>query len=311
MRLAEYLHQKKINVIGIGRSERPNLSKEIEYHQIKEWNSSELQNLLSDVDCIVHCAGLAGPWGAYEIYYEANVVLTKTLLEAAKNSGTKRFINISSPSVYFKLQHQFNLKEEDIPNPIFDAYGKTKYEAEKLVSKAHNKEMWTVSLRPRGVIGAGDNNWMPRIIELHHSNKLFRPGKGEVMTDFTSVSNLIEFIESFLTAPQDVFNDSYNVTNGQPVNLWEFIDEALILLGEKPQVKSLPQAPLMMVAKTISFWAKLLGIKNEPKILPLKIGVASYSHTLDISKAITKAGYRPKQTNSEALEEFARWWKAR
>lgn len=212
--------------------------------------------------------------------------------------------------MYFQLKDQRNLKEEDIPKKFFDAYGETKYLSEKLVNEYHCEEFQTVSLRPRGVIGAGDNNWFPRIIDLYRSQRLIRPGRGENEVDFTSVSNLVDFMEKLIHVQKEFMGQSYNVSNDKPVRLWEFIESGLKLMGEKPKLKTLPQGLLMFLSRLSEFFSKLLGKSEEPKLLPLKIGVASYSMTLNIEKA-KAAGYEAKQTNLEALEEFARWYSAR
>src|SRR3989344_3297373 len=52
-----------------------------------------------NMDIIIHCAGMAGTWGAYADYYRANVQASKFLLESAKANGVRRLINVSSPSI--------------------------------------------------------------------------------------------------------------------------------------------------------------------------------------------------------------------
>lgn len=314
-RLAEYLaHQedKKYQIVGCGRGPHPEFSPPIYYKQIKDWRSEDLYLAIESCDVVVHCAGKAGAWGEYQDYFHANVELTERILEVCRRAGVKRFINLSSPSMYFQLKNQVEIREEDVPQKIFDSYGETKFLSEKKVQDYHSDSFLTLSLRPRGVIGAGDNNWFPRIIDLYESGKLIQPGKGENLADFTSVQNLVTYIEYLFDCPSEIYGDVYNISNGEPVKLWDFIIEGLELIEKKSiEVKSLPLSLLMGIAHSSQFFAKLAHTREEPKLLPLKIGVASYSMTLNIEKARKKGHYSPQQSTKEAMEEFARWWSSR
>ena len=314
-RLAEYLAnhpEKKYQIVGCGRSPQSDFTPPIFYKQIKDWRSEDLFLSIEGCEVVIHCAGKAGAWGDYQEFFHANVELTERILEVSKKAGVKRFINLSSPSMYFQLKDQTDLREGDLPAKFFDSYGETKFLSEQKVKEFHCEEFKTLSLRPRGVIGAGDNNWFPRIIELYQSGKLIQPGEGENLADFTSVTNLIEYMEKLFHAPSEVFGEVYNVTNNEPVKLWEFIPKGLALIeGKEIQVKCLPQKLLLAISYLSQFLARLFNQKAEPKLLPLKIGVASYSLTLNIDKALEKGQYQPKQSTQEAIEEFARWWSSR
>src|SRR5688572_6973390 len=43
-----------------------------------------LKKVSENVDAIIHCAGLAGYWGEYELYHQANVVLVEKILAIAQ-----------------------------------------------------------------------------------------------------------------------------------------------------------------------------------------------------------------------------------
>jgi len=100
--------------------------------------------------------------------------VTKNLLKAAKSKKVKKFIFISSPSVYFRFKHQLDLKESDIlPKPI-NIYSSSKREAEKLVQSSG---IPYVILRPRALIGRGDKVIIPRILRAHREGRLMRMGR--------------------------------------------------------------------------------------------------------------------------------------
>ncbi len=311
-RLCLELSSKGHEVLATGRLSQASESFKDYIHYLSSTleDHHELLELTKGCDAVLHCAGKTGVWGPYQEYYQANVEVTKRLLKAAKENGVQRFIHLSSPSIYFQLKDQMNLKEEDIPSEIFDSYGQTKYESEKLVLSQNDESFLTIAFRPRGVIGAGDKSWLPRIVELYQSGQLIIPGKGDNVVDFTSCHNLVALLIRCLELPSDVFGEVYNITNGAPVPLWPFVKKTLGVLGiyhqDRP-LKKLPRGLVVVLSYLSEFWHKLIQSKSEPKVLPLKVGVASYSMTLNIDKATSRLGYSPKQTLDEAVEEYRDW----
>jgi 2-alkyl-3-oxoalkanoate reductase len=259
---------------------------------------------LSGVWGVLHCAGKAGAWGRYDEYYSANVELTERLLKAAKTCGVRRFVNLSSPSIYFDYKHQLGLSEQFLPRRFSNAYAKTKYLAEQRVRGAHSEHFETVSLRPRGVVGEGDTNWLPRIIELRKSGSLKQVGSGPVLANFTSISNLLDAIELCFCAPPSAMGETYNIHNGVEEDFWQVVEKALELNGLDGQRKHVPLRMAMLLAKANAVWNRILRRQKEPALLPIKVGVSAYSLTMDISKARQRLGYAPRQSTHDALAEW-------
>lgn len=310
-RLAQRFLKMGYDVVGTGRSGAPKDLTNIGYEQADLGRPEQCLHLLGrGFDTVIHCAGKAGAWGDFAGFERANVLATKNLLEASKSSGVKKFINISSPSIYFDYRDQLNLKENFLPPRFSNAYAETKYLAEECVRKAHNPGMHTVSLRPRGVIGAGDQNWLPRIIQMREANKLIQPGTGKNLADFTAVENLLDVIEACMDAGPEALGRTYNVTNGSPEPLWDVIDYALSAVGLDGKRKRKPLALAIIAARASEAYHRWMQTKDEPSLLPIKVAVAGYSMTLDISDAKKCLGYEPRLSTKDAVLEFASWWNA-
>ena len=58
------------------------------------------------LDLIINCASLSSPWGTYSEFYSANIKSQKHLIQKAKKHEVKKFIYISSPSVFFNYKDQ-------------------------------------------------------------------------------------------------------------------------------------------------------------------------------------------------------------
>ena len=266
--------------------------------------------VMEGVDIVIHCAGLAGTWGEYEAYYRANVHVTKNLLFSAQKHKVKRFINISSPSIYLNFTHQLNIDEAYLPASFSNHYARTKFEAEQLVHQAHCSSLQTISLRPRMVIGAGDNNLIPRLLDLQKSGLLKQIGNGTNLVDFTSVNNLMDLIETCFCAPESVMGRAYNISNGDPDKLWDVIDEICVSLSINTQRKTLPYYLVMSLAKLNEKVCRLFKSKKEPRLLPVPISMLANSMTLNIDAAKHHLSYKPTQTTQQAIQEFLVWQKS-
>ncbi len=305
---ADHLLRNSYSVYGSGRGSQKPEDFEGQYRQLNLLDPDQCRDAVKDMDAVIHCAGKAGTWGPFRDYYLGNVEATANLVKACQSGSVTRFINISSPSVYSAYEDQTNLKETDIPKSFINAYAETKFFAEQKVSEAHGDNLLTLSLRPRGVIGAGDRNWFPRIIEMRKHGALVQVGKGDNRAEFTSIGNLVSLLENCLRTDPRNFGEVYNVTNGDPVNFWNFIDEGLIKVGLDGERKKWPLGLLMPVARLNEILFKMLKTKQEPRILPVKLAVSAYTMTMNIDKTKSKLGYEPIISNEEAMMGFANWW---
>ena len=306
-RIASRFVDEGRSVMGCGRS--PQSERTIKYTQTDLSSEESCQKLLESIDIVIHCAGKAGVWGARAEYEKANIQVTQNLINACKKQGAKIFINISSPSIYFDYKDQFDLREDQSPNTFSNFYAETKFLAEEIVKEANSESLKTISLRPRGVIGAGDKNWLPRIIKMRQEGSLVQPGNGENLVDFTSVENLIDAVSLCLTTEEKNYGRTFNITNGEPQKLWSFIDEALTQVGLDGTRKKVPGPIALGASRLLKTYHLLRNTKVEPKILPIKVGVAYFSMTLNIEDAKTMLGYKPRVTTKEALIEFSDWWR--
>jgi 2-alkyl-3-oxoalkanoate reductase len=258
---------------------------------------------------VVHCAGLSSPWGTYQEFYQANVLSTLNLLQVAQATGTKRFILISTPSVYFNYQDRFDLKESDpLPDPMVNHYAVTKYQAEQETLRLNRPDFQTIALRPRAIIGAEDAVIFPRVLRAYHEGRLKIVGDGKNVVDLTCVANVIQAVEACLNAPPEAFGEVYNITNGEPKPLWETIGHFLSALDLPPVTKKIPASVALTVAGLNEFIHRYFLGGREPALTRYSVGILSTSMTMNIDKARTKLGYTPVQNTLEGVKEFVTWY---
>lgn len=126
-------------------------------------NLDEVLNLIGHCECIVHAAASTPISGVtVEQMVADNVLLTKSLLEAAKDWKVKKFILFSSISMYGTVNVPILEEGTTITNP--SVYGATKFLCEQLLKE---QNISGLALRLPGILGpkAHKGNWLPGVAD--------------------------------------------------------------------------------------------------------------------------------------------------
>jgi nucleoside-diphosphate-sugar epimerase len=312
-RTVKFLAEHYSNYQIIATSRRNHRASEFDAYQC-EFIAGDLlmpdfcEKLTQNTDIVVHCAALSAPFGKYSSFYQSNYFATKTLLDTSIKNGVKKFIFISTPSVYFNFKDRFNIKESDLlPTTIVNHYAATKLMAETYVLNANDKGIQTIALRPRAIIGAEDTVIFPRILEAYKKNKLKIVGNGKNSCDFTCVRNVIEAIICAIDAPPSSYGQAYNITDGNPVLFWETLNYALTALNLIPPSKKVPFSIALCAAGIIEMNSKFFLNHKEPSLTKYGVGILAKSMTLDISKAKENLNYSPVMKTYEGINEYIKW----
>ncbi len=259
-------------------------------------------------DIVFHVAAKAGVWGRRRDFFSTNVTGTENVIAACQKHGVRRLVYTSTPSVVHS-GGDVEGANESLPYPRhFDAYyPESKAVAEKAVLAANGPKLATVSLRPHLIWGPGDPHLIPRILERARAGKLRRIGTRPVMVDATYIDNVADahlLAGNRLDVGSPLAGKTYFISNGEPVELWGFIDR---VLGE---------AGLPPVSRTVSAWkARLAGgvlewlywglrLPGEPPMTRFVAVQMSTAHWYDISAARRDLGYEPKVSVAEGMRRL-------
>lgn len=252
-----------------------------------------------DLDAIVHSAALSSPWGRMEAFESANIAATRNLLQVARILNTKRFILVSSPTVYFRFADQLDLREDEpLPRPV-NYYAGTKQHAEALV--AESTIGMRITLRPRGIYGKGDVALLPRLMRAAASGPLPLLRDGVAQTDITHVEDVAEAIMACLGANLSDGSHTFNISGGEPLALVRIIGEACRMNGINPNWRRLPAGLVIGAARLLEAAHSILPGYPEPKITAYSAGILAYSQTLNITKAAQQLNWAPRINFNEGL----------
>jgi nucleoside-diphosphate-sugar epimerase len=262
-----------------------------------------------DIDVVFHTAAIAGIWGPWREFYETNVLGTQHVIDACRRHGVGRLVYTSSPSVTFD-GHDQNGIDERAPYAArwLAHYPHTKALAEQRVLAANDgTRLLTCALRPHLIWGPGDHHLVPRLIDRARTGQLRRVGAGENRIDITYIDNAAEahlLAAAALTPDSPVGGHAYFISQGEPVNCWQWIDELLALAGLTPVTNSIPLPIAYAAGAALEMTHRLLGRRDEPRMTRFLASQLGTSHWFDISRARSDFGYRPSVSTGEGMRRL-------
>lgn len=267
---------------------------------------------------VFHVAGRVGVWGPADEFLKVNVDGTHNVIAACRAARVRRLVYTSSPSVVY---NGGDLAGADESAPLCTqapcAYPTSKAAAERLVAEAHSAELATVSLRPHLVWGPGDKNVVPRVLRLARRRKLKIVGAGKNLVDVTHITNVVDahlLAEQALTKgylPDDTRSDrpnvggkAYFITNGEPVVLWDWINELLRGVNTPEVTKHVSLGTAYRAGAVMEALWRVLRLKGEPPMTRFVAKELATDHWFKIDAAKRDLGYNPRVTMAAGTAEL-------
>ena len=215
--VVEELVEHGYQVRAFGRNSKVGRSLEntsVSFFQGDLTNADDVTEACKEMDLVVHAGALSTVWGPWEDFYQANVLGTKYVLEACRQTDIQRLVYVSSPSIYAAPKDQLAIKESDAPEENnLNNYIRSKLASERLFKDY--PDVPSIILRPRGLFGIGDTSILPRVINLSQKIGIPLIGDGRQLMDMTCVENVALAIRLALEVPE-AKGEVYNITNGEP-----------------------------------------------------------------------------------------------
>lgn len=266
----------------------------------------------TDVDAVIHAAALSTPWGRRRDFEHANVAGTRAAIEFAHRNGARRFVLVSSPSVYAAPRDHLGLRESDAdPRNRLNEYIRSKLAAERLVITAQARGVVpeAVILRPRGLIGVGDPSLVPRLLRVYERIGVPVFGDGAQLIDVTAVENVATALRLSLDHG-DPRAGTYNITNGDPRPFAALLDQLLDACGLPPRHRRLNRRVAYAAAGVLEGVCGILPTRPEPPLTRYTVTTIAYAQTLDISTARADLSYEPLISLDAALDRIGAAYRA-
>jgi len=304
--IVERLLARGYAVRSIGRSPQPQLvAKGVEVVCGDLTDATAVSAACEGVDAVFHVAARAGVWGSWESFYGPNVIGTRNVLSACRKWQVKRLVYTSTPSVVFNGD-SIRGGDESLPygKNWLCHYAETKALAEQEALAANSEKLQVVALRPHLIFGPGDPHLLPRVVESVKAGRLRIVGDGSAKVDVSYVGNVADaHLDAFDALERGKgAGQAYFISQGEPVDLWPWLNSILEGLGQPPLTQKIPLPLAYGIGALCEGAWKVLRRRTDPPITRFVAVELAKDHYFDIRKAQHVLGYRPRVPMNEALK---------
>lgn len=243
--------------IKLNLQDRHNLPKLFEQHKF---------------DVVCNLAAQAGVRYSIEnpdVYIDANIVGFNNLLECIRRHGVTKLVYASSSSVY-GLNEKVPFETTDPVDHPISVYAATKKSNELMAyTYSHLYDIETIGLRFFTVYGPWGRPDMAMFLftdAILNEKPLKVFNEGNLSRDFTYIDDIVNGVEKTITESQSNKEpySLYNIGNGNPVKLLDFIEAIEKATGKTAVKEMLPMQP-GDVEKT---WADTSSLEKDYEYKP-------------------------------------------
>lgn len=254
------------------------------------------------VDAVFHCAANTTMWRRRRTeQWHDNVLGTEAVLAAARARAAKRFVHVSTASVF---GHGHGTITED--SPLLGAqsemgYARSKGAAEAAVKCAAAEGFAAVIVNPAHIVGRYDTHNWGRMIRMVERGKVpgVPPGGG-------SFCHATAVADAMIAAAERGRPGRNYLLGGADAKFLEVFAIAGRLTGKRVPKRAMPAFGIRLYARLLTGIAAVTG--REPEITPDIAEIVTGHPRIDCTLAVTELGYRPAPLET-MLEDAYRWMK--
>jgi nucleoside-diphosphate-sugar epimerase len=269
-----------------------------------------LKKACQGIETVYHTAAIPSISLRWDPFFETNIIGTRNVLDACRTTGVRKLIYTSSASVTFDCKPQHGV-DETIPYPDrwLAHYPHSKAFAERFVLGSAADSLLTCSIRPHLIIGKRDRHLIPRLLQRAQSGRLFRVGDGTNLIDIIFVENAafghIQAAEALTSKESPVNGSAYFLSQGEPVNCWDWINEVLTMKGLPKVTRSISYTAAWTLGLFLEGVYKCCRLPGEPVMTRFLAAQLAVTHYLNIDKARRDFGFAPVISMAEGMKRLA------
>jgi nucleoside-diphosphate-sugar epimerase len=252
---------------------------------------------------VFHCAALLG--GKLQDQRRTNVDGTRNLMQCAADAGVRRFVHVSTLSVY-GLSYRGVIHEGLPPAPGFDPYGISKTEAEAVVQRVSGLRGLPYSIvRPGMIYGARASLWTGALYRFAKLRPTPWLGDGGGFAHCVHVDDVID--QMLVQAEHDgAVGEAFNCVS-DPVPTWHgFINGYQWIAGHDDWIE-LPTAPIDALAALV-MW--LSPRYSRGRMMPQYLQFMQARTIFSMKKAHERLGWQPQVDLPDGMARCEAWLRA-
>jgi dihydroflavonol-4-reductase len=261
-----------------------------------------LRGIAHGINIVYHLAGEVYSNRCRD-YYRINVEGTRNLVEECLTANIERFIYLSSIAAVGPSPGIL-LNEESPCKPV-NPYGKSKFEAERLLISYFDRFKFPITIfRAPIVYGPfGQHDVITKILKMIDKNRFFLIGGGKNLRSLCYINNLTQGLTTVERSINSI-GQIYFISDERPYTYKEIFQIITKQLGKRLKDHSVPKL-LGKICGLICRWLSTIGYYS----LSLNaIWNMSLDMACDISKAKTELNYQPRIELEDGIRRTIKYY---
>ena len=263
-------------------------------------------------EIVMHAAAAIGPQSDWETFRLGNVQGTSHVVDACARTCA-RLVHVSSTAVYGDSRYEMAPVSEHTPLPELpeaDAYGRSKQEAERVVTDAQSRGRIRASIvRPPVMYGERDRQFIPRIAAVMNRGIFPLCDDGETTLPVVHANAVAE--GAILAAHTNVADGGiYNLTTDFPLTVFGLVRFARIGLGRTIRAPSLSPKGFRVLFRAIEVVLGTIGRADLAAHANGTLEMLTNDNPFSSARAREELGWSPTIPPDIGLPDAFRWWKA-
>ena len=267
--------------------------------------ADEARALVKGCDAVLHVAAVYRTAGHPDSYYrDVNVEGTRTLLEAAVESGVRRFVHTSTVGVHGDVRHP--PADENAPLAPSDIYQETKAEAEAVAREfGRTRGIEVAIVRPGAIYGPGETRLL-KVFKSIARGRYAVVGTGTPHYHLVYINDLVNGYLLALDRPEAA-GETFIIAGPRSLSQDELAREVAKATGGSVWPFHLPAWPIQRLGDLVEAVCVPLGI--EPPIHRRRVDFWVKNRSFTIDQARRLLGFDPRVDAAEGIRHTAEWYR--
>ncbi len=260
-------------------------------------DAARLAESLKGIDALFHLAGsyrVGIPESEHVAMFAANVVATRTVLDAAIQAGVPRIVHVSTVNAFGDTHGQVVDETYRRPQPpvYVSYYDETKYLAHLAAEERIAAGAPVLIAQPGLVYGPGDHSQAGAVIQQAMAGTLQVLSAADMGGSFVHVDDVAAGLR--LVGDKGQIGETY-VLGGDIATLREVVRRAAALAGQEPPRFTTPSWLMQAIAPLGSLIGPALGEANLGEVIRASDGVTYWASS---EKAKRELGYASRDLHA-------------
>lgn len=286
-------------------------TQDVEFVEGDVTDPASLASACEGCDAVYHSAARVGDWGPWEEFQRITIDGTRNILEASIAAGVRRFMHVSSISVYGYHTNDITVDETfDLGYKMYRwaYYTRSKVEAERIVWEASRQKRIEVTvIRPAWIYGERDRTTIARLYNMIRQGKAKILGAGDNRLNVVYAGNIAEAAIRAAEMPEAV-GEAFNCSNDGVITQQQYFDLLAKAIGAPPVQRKVPYRVAYNAGFVLECIGHLFRLRKPPFVTRYAVWLMGRRSYFSAEKARRELDWKPTVTYEVGIPNTVRWY---